>query len=507
MKSFKYISLLLICFLFTVSCDDSFDEINTNAVDPTQIDQVFILNSAMIGASYSNGPLIYEMGIVQQIITPNSGVLTGANYNQDNRNATESMWNDYFVTVIRDTRDLINQVEGEPQRANLVNMARIIQAFAFMVLTDTYGDIPYSEGGKGFTEQVTFPAYDAQENIYPALIQEITQATSALNPGAPTEPGEVLYGGDISKWRKLGYSLLLRAGMRLSKVDPGLAQQTVQAAFQGGVMESNDDNFVIRHDNNYNNAHGSTLNGTEANNFFLAEPFVSYLRESDDPRLPAIAVTYVGALSGPEQSQDRASSDPAIQVGMPMGHDNNSIVGIAEGLGLSSFYEFAQVDRTRIAKVNGPMFLLTYAQTQLLLAEAAFRGWVSGSAAAFFEAGVRAHMEQMALHDAGSAIPEAEIADYLAANPFDEANALEQINTQYWVASFFNGPEAFANFRRSGFPDLAPNPFPAQDITSDFIRRLTYPSQEIAVNVDNINAAISRQGPDVLDTRVWWDAP
>jgi len=114
MKSFKYISLLLICFLFTVSCDDSFDEINTNAVDPTQIDQVFILNSAMIGASYSNGPLIYEMGIVQQIITPNSGVLTGANYNQDNRNATESMWNDYFVTVIRDTRDLINQVEGEP---------------------------------------------------------------------------------------------------------------------------------------------------------------------------------------------------------------------------------------------------------------------------------------------------------------------------------------------------------------------------------------------------------
>ncbi len=507
MKAIKYINLSLICWLFAVSCDDSFDEINTNSVDPTQIDQVFILNSAIIGASYSNGPLIYEMGIVQQIITPNSGVLTGANYNQDNRNATENMWNDYFVSVIRDTRDLINQVEGEPQRVNLVNMARIIQAFAFMVLTDTYGDIPYNEGGKGFTEQVVFPTYDAQENIYPALIQELTQATSALNPGAPTESGEVLYGGDISKWRKLGYSLLLRAGMRLSKIDPGLAQQTIQAAFQGGVMESNDDNFVIRHDNNYNNAHGSTLNGTEANNFFLAAPFVTFLRESNDPRLSAIAVTYVGALSGPEQSQDRASSDPSIQVGMPMGHDNNSIVGVADGLGLSSFYEFAQVDRTRIAKVNGPMFLLTYAQTQLLLAEAAFRGWVSGSAAAFFEEGVRAHMEQMALHDDRSTIPEAEIIDYLAANPFDEANALEQINTQYWVASFFNGPEAFANFRRSGFPDLAPNPFPAQDITSNFIRRLTYPSQEIAVNVDNINAAISRQGPDVLDTRIWWDTP
>ncbi len=507
MKHIIYYGLSLLCLIFATSCDESFDEINTNSVDPTEIDQVFILNSAIIGASYSNGPLIYELGIVQQIITPNSGVLTGANYNQDNRNATEDMWNDYFVSVIRDTRDLINQVEGEPERANLVNMARILQAFAFMVLTDTYGDIPFTDGGKGFTEQVAFPTYDAQENIYPALIQELTQATQALNDAAPTEPGEVLYGGDISKWRKLGYSLLLRAGMRLSKVDPGLAQSTVSAAFQGGVLESNDDNFVIRHDNNYNNAHGSTLNGTEANNFFLAEPFVDFLKETDDPRLPAIAVTYVGALSGPEQTTDRASNNPAVQVGMPMGNDNNSVVGVAEGLGLSSFYEFAQVDRTRIAKVNGPMFILTHAQTQLLLAEAAFRGWVTGAASDYFAGGVRAHMEQMALHDEGSAVPEADIVAYLAANPLDEANALEQINTQYWVASFFNGPEAFANFRRSGFPDLAPNPFPGQDISGDFIRRLTYPSQEIAVNADNLNSAISRQGPDVLDTRVWWDVP
>ncbi|MCB0847000.1 MAG: SusD/RagB family nutrient-binding outer membrane lipoprotein, partial [Bacteroidetes bacterium] len=114
-------------------------------------------------------------------------------------------------------------------------------------------------------------------------------------------------------------------------------------------------------------------------------------------------------------------------------------------------------------------------------------------------------MEQMADYDPGSAIENADIEAYLAANPYDPSKAMEQINSQYWVASFLNGPEAFANFRRSGFPALTPNPFPSQDISGDFIRRLTYPSSEIAVNTENVNAAIARMGADNLDTRVWWD--
>jgi hypothetical protein len=85
------------------------------------------------------------------------------------------------------------------------------------------------------------------------------------------------------------------------------------------------------------------------------------------------------------------------------------------------------------------------------------------------------------------------------------ADALNEINTQYWVASFLNGPEAFANFRRSGFPLLTPNPYPGKEITGDFIRRLTYPDSEGAVNPTNKQDAISRQGPDNLETRVWWD--
>jgi hypothetical protein len=93
----------------------------------------------------------------------------------------------------------------------------------------------------------------------------------------------------------------------------------------------------------------------------------------------------------------------------------------------------------------------------------------------------------------------------VANNPYDDANGFEQINTQYWVASFLNGPEVFANVRRSGFPVLAMNPYPGKEV--DYIRRLTYPTSEISVNTANVNAAIANMGGDNLDTRVWWDIP
>jgi hypothetical protein len=111
----------------------------------------------------------------------------------------------------------------------------------------------------------------------------------------------------------------------------------------------------------------------------------------------------------------------------------------------------------------------------------------------------------LATVDANSAVSGAAIDTYLKANPLVAATALEQINIQYWVASFMNGPEAFANFRRSGFPVLKPNPFPGKGIKGTFIRRLTYPNSEISVNSTNVKEAISRMGADDLDTKVWWD--
>ncbi|WP_335967273.1 SusD/RagB family nutrient-binding outer membrane lipoprotein [Galbibacter sp. PAP.153] len=503
MKNMKYLLFCSVVLLFTTSCEKDFEDINTNKVDPTSVDPVSLFNNALIGTSFATGQLKYDAAIVQQIVTPNSGILTGGNHNQDNRFASAEVWDDYYETVIKHTGDLISTLNERPEHSNLYNMTRIIQAYAFMVLTDSYGDIPYFDAGAGFSSQILLPKYDAQSEIYKDLINQVKDAVSSLNSSAEEVDGEILYSGDINKWKRLGNSLLLRLGMHLTKVDNSLAMQTVQDAFANGVMQANVDNYVIRHDNNFTNPIGNFLNGSEANNFYLVDTFVNFLADTNDPRLTSIAVRYVGAKSGTEQTEDNASIEPDEQIGMPMGHDNSSIGQAVSEAGIESFYAFSQVDRTRMVKINAPMYLITYAQTSLLLAEAATYGWISGSSSTYFENGVRAHMELMAEYDEDAAIASDEIDQYLMENPFN--GSLEQIYNQYWVVSFLNGPEAYANFRRTGFPQLVPNPYPGQDITGDFIRRVTYPSSELAVNKENVDEAVARMGPDNLDTRVWWD--
>jgi hypothetical protein len=354
------------------------------------------------------------------------------------------------------------------------------------------------------------PVYDQQEEIYPDLIKEFEEAAAALDASATIETSDLLYAGNISQWKKLGYSLLLRAGMRLSKVDPTTAQTAVTNAFNGGVILQNLDNAYMRHDANYLNPIGNMLNSTEAANWYLVNSFVDTLKNNNDPRLQAIAVRYKGATSGPDQTVDKATTVPADQIGMPMGYDNGTIVARAAADGLVSFYDYSQVDRRRMASTSSPMFFVTAAQTQLLLAEASFRGWITtGSVAQYFEDGIRAHMDQLAIYGSSVAIAPGDIDTYITAHPLVAGRELEQINTQYWIASFLNGPEAFANFRRSGYPSLAPNPY-GQPSNPDvpngtFIKRIGYPTSELSVNTENVNAAIATMGPDKLSTPVWWD--
>jgi hypothetical protein len=522
MKKIIRYSLLFVVIAIATSCTKKLEEINVNKVSPTSLDPVLLLNNAIINTSFPTKTVVYEMAIVQQLVSPNGGVLAGGNFNQDSRDVTNApMWAAYYQNVIKYTHDVIVKTKDVSTRSNLYNMARIWQAYAFMVLTDTYGAIPYIEGGAGLSDQIFFPKYDQQQDIYPKLIQEFTEASAALNTSGAIESSDLLYAGNVAKWKKLGYSLLLRAGMRLSKVDPGKAQSAVQAAFTGGVITDNADNAYMRHDANYLNPIGGMLNSTEANNFYLVKAFVDTLKNNNDPRLPAIAIRYKGAKSGGDLSSANANpssppayvtvtNDPADQIGMPMGYDNGTIVARASADGLASFYDYSQADRKRIVKTSAPMFFVTAAQTNLLLAEARFRGWISsGTAAQYFADGIKAHMNQLASYDAGSAVPGTTRDAYIAAHPLVPGRELEQINTQYWIASFLNGPEAFANFRRSGYPALAPNPY-GQPSNPDvpngtFIRRIGYPTSELSVNTTNVNAAIAIMGPDKLSTRLWWD--
>jgi hypothetical protein len=511
MKKILNYSLVIVSLLCLASCDKGLDSLNKNRVSPTSLDAVLLMNNAIIQTSYPVKSLVFDAGIVQHMVSPNGGVLAGANFNVDSRDATTApIWTQYYENVIKYTKDAILRTKDVPARSNMYNMARIYQAYVFMVLTDEYGDIPYSDAGKGYPGQIFLPKYDAQQDIYNDIIKELGEAAAALNPSGTIETLDLLYAGDIAKWKKFAYSLLLRAGMRLSKRDANKAQTTVQAAVAGGVILTNADNAFIRHDANYTQPVGGTLNGSEAANFYLTKPFVDQLKNTNDPRLQAIAVKYPTAISGNDQTAANGNTTPAIQIGMPMGFDNGTIVTRATADGLPSFYAYSQADRRRVNKQTAPVYLVTASQTLLLLAEARHRGWITtGTAAQYFADGIRAHMDQMVTYDPNSAVSAGARDTYVAANPLVAGTELEQINTQYWISSFMNSPEAFANFRRSGFPALPPNPY-GQPTNPDvpnntFIRRLTYPTVELTANTANVNDAITRQGPDKLSTRVWWD--
>ncbi len=345
------------------------------------------------------------------------------------------------------------------------------------------------------------------------------------------------YGGDIAKWKKFGNSLLLRAGMHLTKVDAAKAGATVTAAIGGDAAANliivNANNAVVKHDANFVNGLGNTVNGTEAANFYLAEPFINALKGTPgnvggttvvDPRLAAIAIRYGGAQSGGDQTANsfaNGNKDPLNQFGVPIGSTDGQadlsgatlpaggLYGTPAAPRTGNRFSYSQVDRNRMVKRTSPLFLVSAAQTNLLLAEAAMRGFgglTPTDAANFFKAGIVAHMEQMESFDPGCKIAAADITTYVSGAEGTLSNAsldaaLPQIGYQYWVASFLHGPEAWANLRRIKYPALTPNPNSGSQVPGAFIERLTYPDAERTVNSANVPLTKEQ---DLLGKKVWW---
>lgn len=520
----RYFLLLLLLLAGASACDKDFVAVNTNPTQPNSLDPGYLFASAEVNASIP--VYYYQIPIVQQIIHPFTGVPEGGNHNVQFDNNASTTFDFLFngtgnggtVTGTGSAvngpaallTDVINQTKGSATRSNLYNMARIWKAYAFMILVDTYGDVPYSQAGQAYLSSLNLPKYDAQQDIYTDLVKELTEAATALDASKATEANDAIYKGNIAQWKKLGNSLLVRIGMRYSKLDAAKAQQIVSAAYAAGTMQSNADNAFVPFSSTFNNPTGSWVQGTERANVYLGKPFVDSLLRTHDPRLGVIAVKYTspgGTLAGGGVgAEDTVQAD---QVGLPFGYNEATLAtapgfpGKATGAG----WKYSQLNRRTVGKIDIPEFFVTYAQTQLLLAEAAQRGWISASPATLYNAGVRAHMDQMAKYDVSATIATAAQDAYLTANPYDPANALQQINTQYWIASFLNGTEAWANFRRSGYPALAPNPYPGADpaVKGAFIHRLQYPLREASVNTANYNAAVTHNGADNMATHVFWD--
>ena len=250
----KCISFLLILIVVS-GCDKGFEEVNKNPILPTSLDPSYLFaNAQLTSAIYT---LQYQDEIVQQIVTPFTGVLEGGNHNVwFFANNVGSVFTSLYTGPVKLLADVLDQSKHDPSRSNLFNMARIWRCYVFQVLVDTYGYVPYFNAGSAYLSGANLPKYDSDKEIYDDLLKELAEATNNLDAGKKIEPNELFYAGDINKWKKLGNSLLLRVAMRLTKVEPDKAKQFVTIAVdpvRGGLMQSNSDNAFVRFNSIFNN--------------------------------------------------------------------------------------------------------------------------------------------------------------------------------------------------------------------------------------------------------------
>lgn len=356
---------------------------------------------------------------------------------------------------------------------NQLAVAKILKAYFIWHVTDRWGDVPFTEALQG-VENIT-PAYDTQESIYENLFDLLTQADEEIDVSGFIG-SDIIYDGDMSKWKKLANTLRMLMALRLSEVDSQTdidAQAEFNDALDSGVMESNSDNFAYQHlaeESNQNYWYGRI---EEAGDewWALSETLVELMNPIDDPRLSVYGDT------------TRASGD---YVGLPLGirppsnaTENYSLLG------------------TDIRQQDAPVYLVTYAQALFARAEAAQRGWGTGEdAETQYEAAIEASLDQWT----GST---AELDDFLAQPDVAYDGTLEQIATQRYIHLFMHGYEGWAEWRRTGYPDL-PN---SADSGNEVPTRQSYSSTEALNNTENYEVAIERQfgGSDGLYDQVWWD--
>lgn len=533
MKNINLILLVFGIWLMFSGCDDNFEEINTDPFAINEIDPALLFAGAQ---RTFVGDWEAEHTVVQQFVNPfNDGATLAFNFNANIDNFQNGSWNS-FTGGIKEMTHVLFLLGENPERINLQSMTRIWKAQAFMNVVDHYGDIPYFNAGYAAISgsEAFFPQYDSDEAIYEDLRNEIHEAVANLDPNADFVSADLFYGtngsvptagagAQVEKWRKLGNSLLLRLGMRYTKVDPSLAQIIVGEAVNGpgGVMTSNDDNAFVIYDGTLfiNDANNNLINNNPRF-YYAAEPFVDQLKTTDDPRSKYIIADFDdpnNPLGDPDPNTD--ASD---QFGLPVGVIGGDLT-VANGYRgpKQGGFNYSQMNVNVAASIAAPTFWVTYAQTSLLLAEAAQRGWVTDkSAQEYYEDGIRADMEvyDLYLTETGSSLPEISVAEqdeYLSDPQVDfslagtNEEAFDLINTQYWIVNIRNGSEAFANIRRSGYPDLERNDFNDNLLSNGgdgFVHRFSYPDAELSRNKENYQAAVqSMGGTDDLVSRVFWD--
>lgn len=544
------------------ACSDAYmEDVNTDDSKANAIDPNTQLTTALL-QTYGDFSLMdtyrsYITGFTQYYAGGwNVSNYAGAVYPKDSE--MSHVWNRYYTIGVKNLVDAIHRSEDMP---NTNAALRIHRAYMMAVLSDIYGDIPCTEAGMSYIEGNANPKYDTQEEVYDFIFSELKACAEQLGTGTDVISGDVTsLGGDATAWKKYANTLRLRYAMRISDVAPEKARQEFESALHadGGIISSAGDDAYVKHidapftlydganDLDFRaNALGEMIYGQDPESpSFVCSTLFNYMKKMDDPRLYRVARCYIHTTRS--QTDTSGNFDVTDEV-MDWGNRGGtgivpcnvgdawwnewvngpateeiptlaSLVKLYPDKGYDKNNYPARMLRPTVAvafcNADCPGILITSAEVEFLLAEAASKGWnVPGDANSHYEAGIRASMQMLnSYYDIVTKISDEEIDAYIAANPLGD-NPREAINTQAWILHLTNPSEGWANLRRSDYPALADRTllpvrgdFPHEDPNMQTPVRLRYPLLEAKYNSVNYKEAVERMGGnDNWHTRVWWD--
>ena len=555
MRQSKYITIItMACALFFASCSDEYMEnMNTDPSKAATIDPNAQLTTAQL-QTYGDLSMMeiyrnYHYAFTQQLMGCWNTTNYGGRHTLDN-NEMSRIWTSFYTQSLKNIIDAQYRTAEDAEKVNINSVLRIYRVYLMSIITDTYGDAPFSEAGLGFLEGKFNPKYDKQEDIYNAFFLELEDAVNKIDPTKDKVTGDLIYAGDVTKWQQLANSLRLRFAMRISNVNPTKAQTEFENALaaNGGVITDASSDALIKYmtiafsfgQEAYSDYRGNSLsqllfgNDPANNPSYLCSTFFNQLYNSGDPRTFKISRCYYDGLMSAtspdnrvditqemiEKEIDFSPRDPGAYSWepWPTGYDSD----ICKELAVNNPSVTATMARevepklaNNFLKSDNPGVVMTSAEVKFLMAEATVKKWNVGSALAedLYKQGVRAAMDFLTDNYGCTATTDAEFDAFIQGRGtfgHTDNQKLEAINTQAWILHFTNPAECWANVRRSGYPKLKS---PAEYGFGQYLTggteipvRLCYPVLESSYNKKSYNEAIERMGgTDNWHSLLWWD--
>lgn len=555
MRQSKYITIItMACALFFASCSDEYMEnMNTDPSKAATIDPNAQLTTAQL-QTYGDLSMMeiyrnYHYAFTQQLMGCWNTTNYGGRHTLDN-NEMSRIWTSFYTQSLKNIIDAQYRTAEDAEKVNINSVLRIYRVYLMSIITDTYGDAPFSEAGLGFLEGKFNPKYDKQEDIYNAFFLELEDAVNKIDPTKDKVTGDLIYAGDVTKWQQLANSLRLRFAMRISNVNPTKAQTEFENALaaNGGVITDASSDALIKYmtiafsfgQEAYSDYRGNSLsqllfgNDPANNPSYLCSTFFNQLYNSGDPRTFKISRCYYDGLMSATSPDNRVDiTQEMIEKGIdfsprdpgayswepwPTGYDSDICAELAVNNPSVTATMAREVEpklANNFLKSDNPGVVMTSAEVKFLMAEATVKKWNVGSVSAedLYKQGVRAAIDFLTDNYGCTATTDAEFDAFIQGRGtfgHTDNQKLEAINTQAWILHFTNPAECWANVRRSGYPKLKS---PAEYGFGQYLTggteipvRLCYPVLESSYNKKSYNEAIERMGgTDNWHSLLWWD--